>query len=129
MQRQLNEQPDFELSSLAINTLDQKLLTSINEVIEKHLDNAEFDVDILAADVGLSRSSLFAKFKALTGVTPNEYIVNKRLARAAILLRERPELQIVEIAEQFGFGSTVYFSRVFKAKYGSSPTQYRKNNL
>lgn len=126
MQHRLSEQPDFELSSLAINTLDQELLTRINQVIDEHIDDPGFDVDKLATDVGVSRSSLFVKFKALTGMTPNEFIVNHRLARAAIMLRDRRELQIVEIAEQFGFGSAVYFSRVFKSKYGSSPAQYRK---
>lgn len=126
MQHKLNEQPDFDLSLLAVNPLDQNLLTRINRVIDEHLDDPAFDVDKLATDVGLSRSSLFAKFKALTGMTPNEFIQNQRLKRAAILLRERLELQVVEIAEQLGFGSSVYFSRVFKARYGTSPTQYRK---
>lgn len=126
MQRTLNEQPDFDLSSLALNSLDQNLLKRINQVIEEHLNDPEFDVDKLAADAGLSRSSLFSKFKALTGITPNEFIRNQRLKRAAILLREHQELQIVEIAEQLGFGSSVYFSRVFKTRYGVSPAQYRK---
>lgn len=126
MQRNLNEQPDFDLSLLALNSLDQHLLTRINQVIDEHLDDPAFDVNTLATDAGLSRSSLFVKFKALTGMTPNEFIVNQRLKRAAALLRERPELQIVEISEQLGFGSSVYFSRNFKAKYGVSPAQYRK---
>lgn len=126
MQHKLNEQPDFDLVSLALNPLDQNLLERINQVIDKHLDDPEFDVDRLATDAGLSRSSLFSKFKALTGITPNEFIQNQRLKRAAILLRERQELQIIEISELLGFGSSVYFSRVFKAKYGVSPAQYRK---
>lgn len=126
MQRKLDEQPDFELPLLAVNTLDQNLLKRINEVIEERLADPRFDVDQLAAEAGLSRSSLFTKFKALTGVTPNEFIRNQRLKRAAILLREQPELAIVEIAEQFGFGSSVYFCRIFKSHYGVSPTQYRK---
>ncbi|SFS89676.1 Signal transduction histidine kinase [Porphyromonadaceae bacterium NLAE-zl-C104] len=126
MQRRLSEQPDFDLSSLALNSLDQNLLKRINQAIDEHLDDPEFDVDRLATDAGLSRSSLFSKFKALTGMTPNEFIRNQRLKRAAILLREHQELQITEIAEQLGFGSSVYFSRVFKTKYGVSPAQYRK---
>ncbi len=126
MQRRLNEQPDFDLASLALNSLDQDLLKRINKVIDDHLDDPEFDVDRLATEAGLSRSSLFAKFKALTGITPNEFIRNQRLKRAAILLCEHKELQIVEIAEQLGFGSSVYFSRSFKNMYGVSPAQYRK---
>jgi DNA-binding response OmpR family regulator len=126
MQRKLNEQPDFDLSLLAVNSLDQNLLARINRVIDDHLEDQEFDVDTLATEAGLSRSSLFVKFKALTGITPNEFIQNQRLKRAAILLREHRELQIVEIAEQLGFGSSVYFSRSFKTRYGVSPAQYRK---
>jgi signal transduction histidine kinase/DNA-binding response OmpR family regulator/ligand-binding sensor domain-containing protein len=126
MQRRLTEHPDVDLSSLALNSLDQNLLKRINQVIDQHLHDPEFDVDKLAADAGVSRSSLFTKFKALTGITPNDYIRNKRLKRAAVLLRDQPELRVVEIAEQLGFGSPVYFSRIFKARYGVSPAQYRK---
>lgn len=126
MQRKLNEQPDFDLPSLAVNILDQNLLKRINDVIEERLIDPQFDVDQLASEAGLSRSSLFSKFKALTGVTPNEFIRNQRLKRAAILLREQPELPIVEIAERLGFGSSVYFCRIFKSHYGVSPTRYRK---
>lgn len=129
LQRRLSEQSDFDLSSLALNSLDQDLLKRINRVIEEHLQDPEFDVDKLATNAGLSRSSLFTKFKALTGITPNEFIRNERLKRAAILLHERQDLQIVEIAEQLGFGSSIYFSRSFKARYGVSPAEYRKNNM
>lgn len=126
LQHRMSEQNGVELSSLAVNPLDQDLLKRINHVIEEHINNPEFDMDQLANEVGVSRSSLFAKFKALTGITPNEFIKNERLKRAATMLREHPEMQIVEIAEQLGFGSSVYFSRIFKAHYGVSPAQYRK---
>lgn len=126
MQRRLNEQPDFDLSLLAANALDQNLLEKVTQTIDAHLSNQEFDINTLAKEVGLSRSSLFAKFKALTGMTPNEFIQNQRLKHAAVMLRERPDMQIVEIAEHLGFGSSVYFSRCFKAQYGVSPAQFRK---
>lgn len=128
LQGKLKEKPDLQLSLLAVNPLDQHLLARIHQVIDEHLADPEFDVNTLATDAGLSRSSLFAKFKALTGITPNEFIQNQRLHRATHFLRERPEMQIVEIAEQSGFGSSVYFSRSFKAYYGISPAQFRKEN-
>ncbi|MDR1517797.1 MAG: response regulator [Dysgonamonadaceae bacterium] len=126
MQRKLNEQPDSDLSLLAVNALDRKLLERINQSIDGHLGDPDFDVHALAREVGLSRSSLFTKFKALIGVTPNDFIQNHRLKRAATLLCEYPDMQIVEIADQLGFSSSIYFSRCFKTEYGIPPTQYRK---
>lgn len=78
-------------------------------------------------EIGISRSSFYAKFKALSGISPNEYLVNCRLRHAAYLLKTRPDLQIAEISYQVGFGSPRYFTKCFKAMYMISPMEYRKS--
>lgn len=122
-----SKQIDFDMQQLALSPLDQKLMNRVIEIIEKHMDDPEFDVNTFAGELGIGRSSLFTKFKSLTGMTPNEFIQNQRLKRAVKLLNEYPDMRISEISEQSGFISTVYFSRCFKAQFGVSPAQFRKN--
>jgi AraC-like DNA-binding protein len=59
----------------------------------------------------------------LTGETPAEYVRSFRLEKAAILL-EKSHLTIAEIAYEVGFSTPSYFTRAFKAKYKSSPSEY-----
>ena len=123
---QLNKQIDFDLQLLSTSSLDKKLMSRISEIIEKNISNTEFDVNTLASELYMGRSSLFTKIKSLTGMTPNEFIQSQRLKRAAIMLNEYPDMQIVEVSEHFGFVSAVYFSRCFKAQFGVPPQQFRK---
>lgn len=127
LQKKFNQQKDFDTHSLASNPVDQKFLDSVNTIIEKNLDNIEFDMNMLAKELGLSRSSLYSKFKALTGMTPNDFVLNCKLKRAATMLKKNPDLQIADISDQLGFGSPRYFTRCFKAQFDITPADYRKS--
>lgn len=126
LKNKLNKQENFDTQLLANNPVDQKLLKQINAIIDENLENPEFNVTILAKELNLSRSSLYNKFQALTGMTPNEFVLNYKLKRAAAMLRNNPELQIADITYKLGFHTPRYFSQCFKAQYGIIPTDYRK---
>lgn len=126
LQKKFSQQKDFDAQSLASNPIDQKFLNTVNSIIEKNLDNIDFDMNIMAKELGLSRSSLYAKFKALTGMTPNDFVLNCKLKRAASMLLANPDLQIADISDQLGFGSPRYFTRCFKAQFEITPADYRK---
>lgn len=126
LQKKFKNQENFNTQSLASNPIDQKFLDSVNAIIEKNLNNTDFDMNILARELALSRSSLYSKFKALTGITPNDFVLNCKLKRAALMLKNNPDLQITEISDQLGFGSARYFSRCFKAQFEVTPMEYRK---
>lgn len=128
LQKKFQQEESFEVEQLTPNPIDQKFLGAINEVVEKNLANSEFDVNELARELALSRSSFYAKFKALTGTTPNEYIQIHKLKRAAYWLRNNPEMQIADITYQLGFTSPRYFTRCFKLQFGVTPTEYKKGN-
>lgn len=68
---------------------------------------------------------LIRLFKEVTGETPVEYIMNLRI-EAAIKLLSKEELSIAEIAEQTGFGSDTYMTRVFKQRLNKTPGKYRR---
>ena len=68
-------------------------------IIEKHLDDTDFNVNTFAKEIGIARTNLFAKIKAITGQTPNDFILTVRLKKGALLLRNNPELNISEVSE------------------------------
>ncbi|MEG1547040.1 MAG: helix-turn-helix transcriptional regulator [Bacteroides sp.] len=111
---------------LATNALDKEILDKAMTIIDKYLDNTEFNVNLFAREMGMARTNLFAKIKAITGQTPNDFISNIRLKKAAFMLRNNPELNISEISDRIGFNSSRYFSKCFKDQYHISPLSYRK---
>jgi AraC-like DNA-binding protein len=81
--------------------------------------------DICSA-IGYSKSTVLTSFKKEFSITVNTYLNNMRLGRAKKML-ESETLTINEIALTCGFSDQSYFSKVFSAKYGLTPTEYRKD--
>lgn len=128
IQHQFDKKPIDEIDLTSINPLDKDLLKRASQIIEKQLDNPDFDIPTLCKELGIGRTLLFSKFKALTGMTPNNYILNFRLKSAATLLQRYPDLPIAEVSDRCGFNTPAYFSRCFKNQYGCSPLSYQKGN-
>ena len=126
MQHQFDKKPMSEIDLASINPLDKDLLKRASQVIEQHIDDTEFDIPALCKEVGVGRSLLYTKFKALTGMTPNNFLLNYRLKHAATLLKQYPDLPIAEVSDRSGFNAPVYFSRCFKNQFGCTPQNYRK---
>lgn len=126
MQHQFDKKPISEIDLTCINPLDKDILKRTAESIEQHIDDTEYDIPVLCKEVGIGRSLLYTKFKALTGMTPNNFILNYRLKHAATLLQQYPDIPIAEVSDRCGFSSPVYFSRCFKNQYGCTPQNYRK---
>lgn len=118
---------ESNVPALALTPIDSEFLARLDEIVRNHLSEPEFDVNQLARELGVSRSSLYNKLKALSFVTPNEYILNARLKVAADLLKQNLEMQITEIAYQVGFNSLRYFRHCFKASFNQTPQEYRQS--
>ena len=99
-------------------------IRAINESIEKQISEEDFSIEGLASDMAMSRTNFFRKFKALTGITPNDYLKNYRLDRAAALIRSGARIN--EAAESVGFTSSSYFAKCFKARFGVLPKDYSR---
>ena len=110
--------------SITITSLDEKFITKVLDCIEKNIENAEYSIDNLSMDLGISRSRLYPKFQSITGLTPNNFIRSIRLKKAARLLTAS-QYNISEIAYSVGFNSIKYFNKYFKEEFGTTPTQYR----
>lgn len=127
LQKKFAQQPDIDPKLIATNSIDQQLLEKATAIVEKNIDNQNFDVNIFASDMCLSRTNLFNKLKGVTGQTPNDFIVNIRLKKSVYHLLNMPDLCIADIAVQVGFGSTSYYIKKFHKLYGVTPAQYRKS--
>lgn len=106
--------------------MDVKFLSQLETVVKEHLADPEFDINALARQLGVSRSSLYNKLKVLSDMTPTEFMLNARLKFALDLLENHPDLQITEIAYQAGFNSLRYFRHCFKARFNQTPQEYRE---
>ena len=95
----------------------------IMKVINDNLSNPELSIDIITAEVGISRTHLHRKLKELTNQTTTQFVRNIRLKQAAILLAEKRH-NINEIATLTGFSDSNYFSTSFKEAYGMTPREY-----
>lgn len=114
--------------ALVTNTLDKTFMDKVNEIIDRHMDNAKFNVNLFAQEMCIARTKLFVKLKGITGKTPNDLILSIRLKKAVYYLTNNPEMNITEISEKTGFSSPRYFSRCFKNTYNVTPQSYRKEN-
>lgn len=128
LQEKFSRQPQVQVQILATNPMDKELLDKAMSIIEKYIDNTDFNVNIFASEMGMARTNLFTKLKAITGQTPNDFILTIRLKRGALLLRNNPELNISEIADRIGFSSSRYFSKCFRNIYHVNPLAYRKGD-
>ena len=104
--------------------LDQKFLEKATSRIKKNLDK-EFTVDDLCLEMGMSRSSLYNKVKALTGHSPSDFVRQVRMKAAADLLRSKKHT-VSEVSDILGYSDPKYFTEIFKKHYGITPSAYMK---
>ena len=109
--------------SIAFNNLDKELLDKALTVVEEHLQDAEFSVDLFAREMGMSRSNLHLKMKAITGASATDFIKKVRFNQALKLLEEN-RYSVAEISYMVGFNSPSYFSTSFKKHFGYLPTEH-----
>ncbi len=94
-------------------------------IVTNNLNDATFDFDKFAADMSISKSTLYRRLQNYTGTSPYELILNIRMRYAQLFLSD-PSLQIAEIALKVGFNCPKYFSNCFKKRFGLTPKAYRK---
>ena len=104
--------------------LDRKFINDFTALVEKNISNADFNVNELAMELGMSRVQVYRKVKALMGYSVNDYIVNVRLKKAKYLLLHTDKT-IAEVSSDVGFSSATYFSTTFKHKFNLSPKEFK----
>ncbi|NVO10835.1 MAG: response regulator [Bacteroidales bacterium] len=110
-------------SEVTATSLDEQFLTKALQIIENHLADAEFSVNDFCDEIGMSKTNVYRKLKALTNQSFTEFMRCIRLKRAASLLVMKSG-NLTEIAYETGFSNLSYFSRSFKEQFGVSPSEY-----
>lgn len=104
---------------------EHEFITSIKQAIEAELDDESFGIPEVCRAMGVSRSQLHRKLKALTGLSTSHFIRSVRLHKAKHFLANT-DLNIAQVAYEVGFKDPKYFSKTFADVYGLAPTDWRK---
>jgi AraC-like DNA-binding protein len=108
------------------NTLsapDRALLEKIKKVIEENMADPDFNIELIAVQLAVSRSVFFKKLKAITGLAPVELVRQIRLAKSCELIKTTTS-SFTEIAQIVGFNDLGYFGKCFKKRYGMTLKEY-----
>ena len=105
------------------NKQNDDFVQKLHITVKNNLGNCDFDKEQFAAAMNVSSSLLYKKIKALTDLSPTDFIKMARLEYAQQLLKSQ-HYNITEISEMCGFASAAYFSTVFKKQYGVAPSEF-----
>lgn len=113
----------LEPKSILVNSIDQQFLDSLLNLMEDKIADPGFGVPEMQREVGMSKTQLHRKCKALTDQSPGEFMRNFRLKRAAYFLAHQGG-NVTDAAYKVGFNNLSYFGKCFKAYFGESPSEY-----
>lgn len=117
----------FQPSTSTPLSKDEELLKRILSLVTDQISNPELDITEVCNSVGLGRTQLYRKVKALTGLTMIEIIRDIRLERAKQLL-SGGKFNVNEVCYMVGLNDVDHFRKVFKAHVGKSPSTYAKES-
>ena len=102
---------------------EEKFLAEVRKIIEARLTDEQLGVETIAKDIGLSRTQLYRKITALTGISMSEFVRKLRLQKASELLQQHWG-PVSQVAYEVGFNNLSYFSKCFKEQFGVLPSEY-----
>ena len=110
-----------------IKVTEDSFKDRLEKVMDKYVSDENFNVTVMTKELGMSRTALFSKIKNVYGISPQTYITNYRLSKAAELLKAK-EHNVSEISEMVGFATITGFSRSFKNRFGMSPSAMARHS-
>jgi signal transduction histidine kinase/DNA-binding response OmpR family regulator len=116
-----------ETRELVHNNNEKQFIDSLISIIEANIDNTDLEIDWITRQVGISRTSLYAKVKSITGQTLGEFILMLRLKQAAKILATE-EVTASETMYKVGIQSQSYFIKAFKKQFGKTPFAFQQEH-
>lgn len=123
--KQLQSDEPIVASEITSNQVDEAFIEKAVHVVEEHIEDSLFDVEVMSSHLFMSRMTLYRKFKAITGDTPGAFIRSIRMNKAAGLLATG-EHNVSETAERVGFTDLSSFSTAFKNYFNVPPSKFTK---
>ena len=124
----ISAKSDLILPPLEVKLQEDQFMKILIQLMNDNLENFDLNIDLLASKLNMSRTVFFNKLKSLTGLSPVEFVREVRFERAAEYMRDT-QLTVAEISYKVGIEDPRYFSRCFKQKFGSTPSEYRIQQL
>jgi AraC-like DNA-binding protein len=118
----------LKIEEKQVTSMDQKFLQKAIEIINDHISDSTFSIEMFAENLTVSRSLLHKKFIALIGESPGEVMKRIRLNKAANLI-EHNSGNFTEIAFEVGFNDPSYFAACFRKQFGVSPSRYYQDHF
>ncbi len=125
LQKYFFNEVTLQAHNLKISPEYKQFLDQCIMVVEQYLIDPEFNVSMLATEIGMSSSSLYNRIKSICGQSPNEFIRFIRLRKAAEMLITT-DSTISETAYQVGMNDSKYFREQFFKLFGMNPSAYVK---
>lgn len=117
-----------EVSSSSNLSKDDEFIVNLRQLLEDNLSESNFNVKRLSSDLNISTTQLYRKLKALTGLSPVEFLLLFKLQKACGILKNS-NYSIKEIGYGLGFNNLSYFVKCFREQFGITPSTYRKNGF
>ena len=126
IQREFKQQTIAETKQKVQETSspDNEFLKRAIQCVNDHLDDADFDRDAFAREMGASQSTLYNKLRATTGMNVSSFIRNIRMKAIDDIIRQQPDLRVSDLAYKVGFKDPKYFATTFKKEFGMQPKEY-----
>lgn len=116
---------ETEVPTMPLNPLDQRFMDKLNKLIADHITTDDLDMAFMTDRMAMSQSTFYRKVKALTEMSPNEYIKKAKLRHSMVLLKSR-EYNVTEVATMAGFNNLGNFRESFKREFGCTPSDVLK---
>ena len=104
------------------------VVKAVTAMIEEHLADADLNVQLLTQLTGYGTKLIYRRIKAVTGLTPVNYIRQMRMQRAAVFLKQG-RFAVSEVMYMVGFSTQSYFAKCFNQTFGMSPAEYSRRNI
>ncbi len=116
---------ETKVPAMPLNPLDQRFMDKLNKLIADHITTDDLDMAFMTDRMAMSQSTFYRKVKALTEMSPNEYIKKTKLHHSMMLLKSK-EYNVTEVAAMAGFNNLGNFRESFKREFGCSPSDVLK---
>lgn len=112
----------------SLGKAEKEFLERLDGIISGSLPGENVDVNFISGALCMSSSTLYRKVKAITGLSPNEYIRKTKMHIAEKLIIGG-QFTMSEVAYKVGINSAAYFRQCFKEEFGMLPSEYLKQIL
>lgn len=104
---------------------DKRFREQVETLVSQHIDDQSLSVDRLAEMMSMGRTKFYGKVKDVFGMSPNKYLLSRRMETAAELLDDG-KYNVSEVSYKVGFSDPAYFNKCFKAHFGMVPSKYKR---